>query len=41
MRLRSPAGPHFYTVSATERDNAINNLGFINEGTTGYVWTAP
>ena len=40
-RLRSLAGRHFYTVSAAERDNAINNLGFINEGTTGYVWTAP
>ncbi|MCR9166198.1 MAG: hypothetical protein ACE37F_32075 [Nannocystaceae bacterium] len=40
-RLRSPAGRHFYTVSSTERDNAINNLSYIDEGTTGYVWTAP
>ena len=40
-RLRSPAGRHFYTISAAERDNAINNLSFISEGTTGYVWTSP
>ncbi len=40
-RLRSPAGTHFYTTSAAERDNAINNLNFINEGTTGYIWTSP
>jgi hypothetical protein len=40
-RLRSPAGRHFYTVSAAERDNAINNLGFISEGSPGFVWLAP
>ena len=40
-RLRSPAGRHFYTTSAAERDNAINNLAFIDEGTAGYVWTSP
>jgi len=37
------AGPdaHFYTVSAPERDNAVNNLGFVDQGITGYVWSGP
>lgn len=34
-------GRHFYTTSSTERDNAINNLGFASEGVTGYVWPDP
>mgnify|MGYP000132332934 CR=1 FL=1 len=38
-RLRSPAGRHFYTISAAERDNAINNLGYVAEGSPGQVWT--
>lgn len=37
-RLLSPTGKHFYTTSAPERDNAVNNLGFVAEGMTGYVW---
>jgi hypothetical protein len=40
-RLRSPAGRHFYTTSAAERDNAVNNLGYISEGSPGQIWTAP
>lgn len=35
------AGAHFYTVSAGERDNAVQNLGFADEGIAGYIWTAP
>src|SRR6266511_3744605 len=27
-----PVGDHFYTTSAPERDNAVANLGYINEG---------
>ena len=27
-----PVGDHFYTTSAAERDNAVANLGYINEG---------
>lgn len=37
----SAANDHFYTLSATERDNAVANLGYISEGIAGYVWTAP
>ncbi|MCA9705176.1 MAG: hypothetical protein KDK70_04910 [Myxococcales bacterium] len=35
------AGPdaHFYTTSAAERDNAVNNLGYLFEATVGHVWT--
>lgn len=29
---------HFYTISGAERDNAINNLGYRDEGIAGYVW---
>ncbi len=32
---------HFYTTSAPERDNAVNNLGYTNESIAGYVWPAP
>jgi hypothetical protein len=41
-RLRNP-GPdaHFYTTSAAERDNAVANLGFADEGIAGYVWLGP
>lgn len=31
-------GDHFYTTSAAERDNAVQNLGYNNEGVTGYVY---
>jgi len=31
---------HFYTLSAQERDNAINNLGYLDAGIAAYVWTA-
>ncbi len=40
-RLQSPSATHFYTVSAPERDNAINNLGFADEGIAGWVWASP
>ena len=41
-RLRQPASDnHFYTTSANERDNAINNLGYISEGIGGHVWPQP
>jgi len=29
---------HFYTVRASERDNAINNLGYTSLGVLGFVW---
>ena len=29
---------HFYTLSAAERDRAINELGYQSEGIAGYVW---
>ncbi|MCX4240925.1 hypothetical protein [Paraliomyxa miuraensis] len=32
---------HFYTVSAAERDNAVDNLGFQDQGIAGYVWSGP
>lgn len=31
---------HFYTISAAERDNAVANLGYADEGVAGYVWQA-
>lgn len=33
------AGAHFYTVSAAEKDNAVANLGYQDQGIAGYVWT--
>ncbi|MCH9684199.1 MAG: hypothetical protein K0V04_22390, partial [Deltaproteobacteria bacterium] len=40
-RLRNP-GPdfHFYTTSAAERDNAVNSLGFEDQGIAGYIWSS-
>lgn len=35
------AGNHFYTVSAPERDNAVDNLGYADEGIAGHVWRSP
>jgi hypothetical protein len=32
---------HFYTTSEAERDNAVNNLGYIFEGQVGFVWAGP
>ena len=32
---------HFYTTSEAERDNAVNNLGYIFEGQAGFVWAGP
>jgi hypothetical protein len=32
---------HFYTTNAVERDNAIHNLGYNDEGIAGYVYTGP
>lgn len=31
------ASDHFYTTSTVERDNAIQHLGYSDEGITGYV----
>ena len=28
---------HFYTTSEAERENAINNLGYQDEGIVGYI----
>ena len=36
-----PAYDHFYTTSASERDNAIANLGYQDEGTACYLYGAP
>ena len=32
---------HFYTLSAAERDRAINELGYQSEGIAGHVWRGP
>jgi len=39
-RVHSASAGHFYTLSAGERDNAIANLGYTDEGVAGHVWTA-
>jgi hypothetical protein len=39
--LNVPPDAHFYTTSAGERDNAVNNLGFQDQGIAGYIWSAP
>jgi len=33
-------GEHFYTTSLAEKNNAVANLGYKDEGIAGYVWTA-
>ena len=39
FRLRSLTnGDHFYTISAFERDNAVQNYHYVSEGTAGWVW---
>lgn len=41
-RLYHPGSDdHFYTLSANERDNAINAIGYLDEGILGYVWPTP
>jgi hypothetical protein len=41
-RLYSDAASnHFYTTSEAERDNAVNNLGYLYEGLAGHVWAGP
>ncbi len=35
------ASDHFYTTSAAERDNAIAQYGYRDEGVAGYVWPGP
>jgi hypothetical protein len=30
---------HFYTLNATERDSARDNLGYTDEGIAGWVWS--
>ncbi len=38
-RMYRPANDdHFYTTSAAERNNAVNNLGYLDEGDVGHVW---
>jgi hypothetical protein len=37
--LNVPPDAHFYTTSAAERDNAVNNLGFQDQGIAGYIWS--
>jgi len=32
---------HFYTTSAAERDNAVANLGYTDQGVAGHIWLAP
>jgi hypothetical protein len=39
--LNPPPDAHFYTTSAAERDNAVNNLGFQDQGIAGYIWSGP
>ena len=36
--LRSDWGDHFYTVSASEADNAVANAGFQKEGIAAYIY---
>lgn len=41
-RLYSEAdGNHFFTTSEPERNNARDNLGYLDEGIAGYVWQTP
>jgi hypothetical protein len=35
------AGNDFYTTSAPERDNAVGNLGYRDDGIAGYIWASP
>ena len=35
------ASNHFYTTSATERDNAVSTYGYRYEAVVGYVYSAP
>jgi hypothetical protein len=37
----SKSGEHFYTTSLAEKNNAVQSLGYTDEGIAGYVWTAP
>ena len=40
-RLRNPSnGHHFYTISASERDNAIAQYGYLSEGIGAYVFAS-
>ncbi|MFO0632446.1 MAG: MopE-related protein [Nannocystaceae bacterium] len=32
------SGDHFFTTSQAEHDYAVDTLGFVDEGTVGYVW---
>ncbi|KAH8915104.1 hypothetical protein BT69DRAFT_1190247, partial [Atractiella rhizophila] len=36
--LNSARSDHFYTSSASERSNAINSLGYKDEGQIGYIF---
>lgn len=35
------ADAHFYTTSEAEKDNAVMNLGFADEGIAGYIFAGP
>ena len=42
LRAFSPgSGDHFYTTSVAERDNAVANLGYRNEGVACHVYPEP
>jgi hypothetical protein len=36
-----PSNNHFYTLSESERDNAVTTFGYVSNGIVGYVWEAP
>jgi hypothetical protein len=37
-QIPQPPGDHFYTMSLTEHENAMTNLGYEGEGITGYIY---
>jgi Repeat of unknown function (DUF5648) len=37
-QIPEPPGDHLYTMSLTEHENAMNNLGYYGEGITGYIY---
>jgi hypothetical protein len=40
FRMYNPrAANHFYTTSASERDDAVHNFGYQDDGIAGYVYT--
>jgi Repeat of unknown function (DUF5648) len=37
-QIPEPPGDHLYTMSLTEHDNSMSNLGYYGEGITGYIY---